>query len=105
MRIEYQKDEGVAIAFNLNELHIALQLLYALYNFCGAEFIKKAIDDIEHDLKPKQLTMVVHNHLCEKCFRMVNDKDDNCLRFERDGDISYRHKECPPLKKDSDRER
>lgn len=98
MQIEYQKDVGVAIAFNMNEIQVVLQILKSIYNFCGAEFIRRAINDIENDLKPKKLTMVVHNHLCEKCFMMVNDKDENSLRIERDGDVTWRHKQCPELK-------
>jgi RNase P subunit RPR2 len=108
MQIEYQKGEGVAIAFNMNEIHVALQILNGLYGACGEDFIKRAIEDILKDIeqqKPKRLTMAVKNHLCEKCFRMLDEKDGNWLRIRRNGDVSYRHRECPPLKEDSERDK
>jgi hypothetical protein len=99
VQIRYVKGEGVALAFSLKELPFAVGILQGIYKMCGANFIKEAIDDIENDLKPKKVALVVHNHLCEKCFTMVNGKDENSLKMVRDGDVTWRHKKCPTLKK------
>jgi hypothetical protein len=98
MEIHWKEMSGaILIVFPQKEAKVALQVLKGLNNVFKLSFIKEAIDDIEASLRPK-LTMVVHNHLCEKCFTMVNDKDENCLKVTHDGDTMYRHQTCPTLK-------
>jgi hypothetical protein len=86
------------------ELGVVYQILKALYaiykrQFFNADFIKECTDDMEAEMRPR-LTMVVENHLCEKCFTFFNSKDENSLKIDRDGDVTWRHKVCPEQKKD-----
>lgn len=97
MQINRGTNGEILLFFPKSEQLAALQILKALYTVSKLSFIKECIDDIEADMRPK-LSMVVHNHICEKCFTMVNDKDENCIKVIRDGDEMFRHRTCPPLK-------
>ena len=55
MKISYDKEVGVSINFDTNELKFALQVLKAIQTVVGQGFIREAIEDIEYDLKPKLL--------------------------------------------------
>ena len=97
MKIIYETGTGVILAFPKEELKVAVQVLNAMYSVSKLSFIREAIEDIEVELRPK-LTLVVHNFICEKCFTMVNDKDENYLKVIRNGDTKHQHRECKPLK-------
>ena len=100
MQIKYEKGVGVGIFFTLGEITFATKVLEGIYKATGLDFVKEAMDDITRDMLPPKLELVVHNHLCQKCFRMVNDKDENSLKVIHDGDIMYQHKKCKELKSD-----
>lgn len=96
MKIERLNGDTI-IFFPKIEIKIAYYVIKALYTVFKLQFIKDCLEDMEVEMQPK-LTMVVHNHLCEKCFTMVNDKSENCLKITHDGDIKYVHNVCPSLK-------
>lgn len=88
---------AILMKFPKSELAFVVQLLKSIYQVTRLSFIREAFEDFEQELRPR-LTLVVHNHLCQKCYRMINDKEDNFYKMDKDGDVTYRHKICPPLK-------
>lgn len=77
MQIRYQKGVGVILVFPQEEMQAVLQILKAMYKVTRYHFIGQAISDIEHDLQPKQLPVVNHQHICHHCFMMLDDSDPN----------------------------
>jgi len=77
MQIRYIKGQGVVLAFAMSEMQTLVEILRALHQFTGQEFLARAIADIEKDMQPKQLPVVNHQHLCENCFMMLDDRDPN----------------------------
>ena len=100
MQIKFEPGIGMAIFFQENELKFAMSVLRGINAVVKQSFIQECIDDVERHLAPKRLELVVHNHICDKCFMMVNDKDENTLKITRDGDVMWRHKKCKELKND-----
>ena len=96
MQIHFGKGKGIALFFPKDELRQALQVLKAIYLACPMTFIAEAIEDIEVELRPR-LTLVSHNHLCEVCFRMVDDLGENAIHLIGETD-KWKHRECKPLK-------
>lgn len=94
MKIFYKKDSHVIIKFGDNELKQALGVLKALAQYFRAEFIFDVAQELEDDLKPKQLTYSVYHHICEKCFCEIDTRDGNYLKVNGE----WRHESCPPLK-------
>jgi hypothetical protein len=100
MQIQIHPGTGVIILFPQSERHVALAVLKALYTATGQEFIKEAIKSIEEDLKPKALPFINYWHWCTGCGRDLDERDENAISITKDGDTSWKHRECPPLKKD-----
>ena len=98
MQIRRGMNGETILYFPGNELKAVLAILRAMYTVTKLPFILECIEDMEVELRPK-ITLVVHNHLCSECCMMVDDKSENSLRIERDGDITWRHKQCQELKK------
>jgi len=98
MKIDYRQGKGISLFFPVSELKVALSILRALYTVSKLDFVMRAIIDIEEDLKPKLLPLVSHNHLCESCFRMVSDQEDNVVHLTGTVD-KWKHKICKDLKK------
>ena len=110
MQIRYQKGVGVILVFPNEEMQAVLQILKAMYKVTRYHFIGQAISDIEHDMQPKQLPVVNHQHLCENCFMMLDDRDSNSFKMTTksitgEETIKWIHYVCDPLKPDSTRER
>lgn len=104
MRIFYSKQAGVTIHFSPNELKTAQGVLQALYDWSKADFIKAAIDDVAADLQPKLLPMINYHHLCQKCWRDIDERDANTRRVKYDDDLKGIHEVrwqcvvCKPIK-------
>ena len=103
MMIRYVKGEGVILVFPKREQHVALAILKTIYKGTQQDFIKEAIDDIEADMKPKLLLVVNHQHICENCFMMLDDRDTNSFHMTTraiDGTETSKwvHYVCPELK-------
>ena len=112
MQIRYIKGQGVVLAFVTSELQACLAVLRALYQISGQDFIARAIADIEKDLQlsTKQLPIVNHFHICQHCFRDLDDRDPNSFKMTTrsiSGEevVKWTHYVCDPLKPDSTRER
>lgn len=105
MHIKYQKGISVGILFPVEELKVALAVLKALHKSTGDSFILEAITAIEQDLQPKKLPVINYHHICSKCFRILDERDSNSLNIKKDGDSTWVHHNCPPLKSDSKRNR
>ena len=110
MQIRYIKGQGVVLAFVMSEMQTLVEILRALHQFTGQEFLARAIADIEKDMQPKQLPTVNHFHICEHCFRDLDDRDPNCFKMTTksitgEETIKWIHYVCDPLKPDSTRER
>lgn len=97
MQIRYDQKVGTFLLFPPNEVRVALGVLKAIHKVCGGDFILTAINDMEDDLKPKLLPMINHWHCCSVCFRDCDERDDNVMCLTRDGDTTWRHRECKPL--------
>jgi hypothetical protein len=96
MKIERLNGDTI-IFFPKIEIKVAYMMVKALYQAFKLQFLKDCVEDLEVEMQPK-LTMVVHNFICEKCFTMVNSKDENYLKVTRNGDTTHQHRECKPLK-------
>lgn len=97
------RGEGVILIFPQNERQTALGVLKAIYKVQPVDFIKEAISDIEAELRPKQLPLVNHQHICEHCFMMLDGRDPNSFLMTTrsiDGKETskYVHYKCPELK-------
>ena len=100
MKIAYDKNDGVMLVFGINELKFALAVLKAMHKSTGGGegFMKKAIEDIEADLKPKLLTHVNYFHWCVKCGRDIDERDENTMRISHESDVKWQCRKCKPLK-------
>ena len=98
-----EEDFSVAIGFRKNELQFAVAVLRGIYSVVKADFIAKAIRDIEESMKPKTLPMINYWHICSKCQRDLDERDDNTMRISNDDDVKWQHRNCLPLKKDRPR--
>lgn len=101
MRVQYDKNVGVTMTFNIQELKFALAVLRAIHKAVGGGegFIQDVIEDIEADMRPR-LTLVNHYHCCARCYCEVDDRSDNAIHFTSDGDDKWIHRSCPELKKE-----
>jgi hypothetical protein len=95
MRILYAKGVNVTISFGEREMKQALAVLKALATFFKADFIFKAAQELEDDLKPKpRISYTLYHHICEKCICEVDSREDNSLCISG----VWKHKKCPTLK-------
>lgn len=104
MKVLYEKTVGATIQFSPSELKIAVIVLKAMYEWCGAEFLHTAYKDIEKDLIP-QLPHINYFHVCIKCFRDLDERNPDTLRIQNNDVIRWQCRSCKPLKPDSYRER
>lgn len=103
MQIRYHPGVGVILIFPQEEMQALLQILRAMYKVTRYHFIGQAISDIEADLQPKKLPIVNHQHICEHCFMMLDDRDPNAFHMTTraiDGNETSKwvHYKCPELK-------
>ncbi len=105
MIVQYNKDAGVALAFPMMEVQVALQILRALHQACNEDFILKAIAEIENDLKPKQLPHKNYFHICRNCVTEMDERDPNAYlmttkSLNGEQDSYWVHYVCKELKND-----
>lgn len=96
--------------FAMNEMLTLLAVLKALHKLTGADFIAQAIADIQLDLRLKQLPVNNYFHICEHCFRELDERDPNSFKMTTrsisgEENVKWVHYKCPELKPDSTRER
>ena len=89
--------------FPKDEQKVALGVLRAINNVQPQDFLQEAIRDIEADMRPKLLLVVNHQHICEHCFMMLDDRDPNSFNMTTrsiDGKETSKwvHYKCPELK-------
>lgn len=97
MQIDYRQGKGLALYFPPNELKVALGILKAIYSVSKLEFVAEAIKDLEDDLLPRKIPFINHFHLCEKCFMMVDDREENVVHLN--GTVNrWKHRVCKDLK-------
>jgi hypothetical protein len=88
----------VRIIFDKHELTNALAVLRALAQYFNASFIQEAADDLARDLfPPPLLPETKYYHLCEKCFRMMDIRNENHIHYKGEKE-RYVHQKCTPLK-------
>jgi len=85
MQIRYIKGQGVVLAFAMSEMQTLVEILRALHQFTGQEFLARAIADIEKDMQPKQLPVINYFHICEHCFRELDERDPNSFLMTHKG--------------------
>ncbi len=87
MQIRYIKGQGVVLAFAMSEMPTLLAILQAFHKITGADFIAQAIADIKLDmqLSTKKLPVVNYFHLCEHCFRELDERDPNSFLMTHKG--------------------
>ena len=100
-----EEDFTVAIGFRKSELQFAVAVLRGIYQVVKADFVAKAIRDIEESMRPKTLALPMINyfHVCQNCFRDLDERDDNSMRISHNDDVKWKHRVCPPVKKDRPR--
>lgn len=98
MMIRHIIGEGVVLAFPKSEKSVVLAILRVLYNANKQDFLQEAIQAIEAEDAPKTLQLVNYFHLCSKCFRDIDQRDENAICITKDGDTKWKHKICVPLK-------
>lgn len=91
---------SLAIGFKKTELNFALSVLRGINSVVKADWIAKAIRDVEEYLKPKQLPMINYFHVCVKCTRSIDERDENTMCLTKNGDAKWQCRSCKPLKKD-----
>lgn len=103
MQIKFDEQAGLLIHFPPNELKFGLAVLKGIHNVIKADFIQNDINDLEQHLQPKKLPMINYHHVCQSCYRDLDERDDNTMRISHDEDVKWKHRNCPPLKKDRPR--
>lgn len=98
-----ENDFSLAIGFRKSELNFALSVLKGIQSVLNTKFLAEAIQDLESYIAPKRLPMINYFHICQSCFREVDERDENTMCISKDGDTKWRHRNCPPLKKDRPR--
>ena len=100
-----EEDFSVAIGFRKSELLFAVAVLRGIYSVVKADFVRKAISDIEESMRPKVQALPIINyfHVCQSCFRDLDERSDNSMRISHDDDVKWKHRVCPPIKKDRPR--
>lgn len=98
MQIRYELGVGVILLFPQSEVKVALGVIKAINKISPADFLHEAINDIEKDLKPKQLPAVNYFHLCEICHRDLDERSENVLHLVTESNDKWVHNLCPPLK-------
>lgn len=98
MKINYDKNVGVAIIFSMVEIKVALAVLKGLYKFFKMDFIQEAITDIEGDMFRKVLPMINYHHICTRCCMVMDERDQNVMHYKNGSIDSWHHKLCPELK-------
>lgn len=88
------------MVFPITELKVALGILKAINKVDPRDFLQEAIKDIEHDLRPKLTLVPTKNyfHLCDKCHRDIDERDENSLHLVTESDDKWVHENCPALK-------
>ena len=94
-----EKEFSLAIGFKKAELNFALSVLRGINAIVKADWIAKAIRDVEEYLKPPALPFINYFHWCIKCGRDIDERDENTMRISKDDDVKYRCRVCKPLKK------
>ncbi len=95
---------AVSLQFQPAEIRVVINLLTIILSQVDAQYIKDAVAELEGRIRPK-LTLVSHNHLCEVCFRMLDDRGENAIHIVTEEKDIYVHRNCPPLKPETDRDR
>lgn len=103
MQLRYEQEAGLLIHFQPSEMQFALSVLRGINQVVKMSFIQECIDDIEVHLKPKQLPMINYFHICNSCFRSIDERDENTMCLTKDGDTKWKCRACIPLKKDRPR--
>lgn len=99
-----EQDFSVAIGFRKSELLFALAVLRGINNTLKVDYLTKAIRDIEESMRPVQaLPHINYFHVCQSCFRDLDERSDNSMRISHDDDVKWKHRVCPTLKKDRPR--
>jgi len=88
-----------AIGFKVSEAKFFLAVLKGIQTVVKADFIQRAINNLEEHLKPKALPMINYFHTCVHCTRSIDERDDNTMCLTRDGDTKWKCRVCAPLKK------
>jgi len=96
MKILIADTNAVSLQFQPAEMRVAINLLKIILSQVNVAYIREAIEELESRLRPK-LTLVSHFHLCESCFRMVDDHEENAIHLTGEVD-KWKHRNCPPLK-------
>lgn len=99
MQIRYQTGVGTVLVFPQSEIRVVLGILKAVNKVEPQDFLREAIKDIEHDLTPKLVKPVNYWHMCEKCNRDIDERDENSLHLVTESDEKWVHHNCPTLKK------
>jgi hypothetical protein len=98
-----EKEFSLTIGFKKAELNFALSVLRGINAIVKADWIAKAIRDVEEYLKPKQLPMINYFHTCVHCTRSIDERDENTMCLTKDGDTKWKCRVCAPLKKNRPR--
>jgi len=104
MKIQYSKGKALAILFEESDLLNAYAVMVWLKTRYNSNPKYEAILNdlalflVPPPVVPKRLTLVVDTKICERCCRMINLKTDRYILHTENGNSSYCHQICPPLK-------
>lgn len=98
MMIRHVIGEGVILVFPKSERLVVLTILRVLYKANQQDFLKEAIEGIEAEDTQKALPMVNYFHLCQRCFRDLDERDANSIHYIKDNNEKWFHRDCLPLK-------
>jgi hypothetical protein len=93
-----EKEFSLAIGFKKAELNFALSVLRGINAIVKADWIAKAIHDVEEYLKPPTLPFINYFRLCEICKCEFDERTgDGFLNNQKDKTF-WKHYKCPELK-------
>lgn len=104
MKILITPINGVTLTFKPEEINAVISLLEIILHQVEIPYVRDALNELQGRIRPK-LTLVSHNHLCENCFRMVDDHGENAIHVTTEKVDKWIHRNCLPLKPESERER
>lgn len=93
MKILCSKESGVAFVFTPSEYKAAISLLEAMYKLTKLSFLKEAIEEIKITFEPKPLPYINYFHLCQCCFKEIDERKDDSIHYTGKVD-KWIHRQC-----------
>ncbi len=96
---------AVSLQFKPSEVRAVISILKVILDQVEIDYIRQAVNELEGRIRPR-LTLVSHFHYCNQCACEIDDRvGDNFIHIVTEEKDIYVHRNCPPLKPETDRDR